>query len=916
MSVNPLLRRATILISVLIGLTSATNTQGHPPDADDKHEAVEPEHAGIDHRSRSLVLPRIEGDAKPWSDKPFLNDQSRFHFAVMTDRTGGHRPGVWMHAVRNLNLLRPEFVVSVGDLIEGYTDSIARAEQEWSEFLGFINELQMRFFFVAGNHDVTNPMLHDLWRKHFGPEWYSFDYKGVHFLCLSSEDPSAKLGEQQVEWAEEDLKKHRDARWTFVLLHKPLWVYAERELAAGNPDRTNWTKIESALGSRPHTVFAGHVHHYVQYERNGSEYYQLATTGGGSQLRGEAYGEFDHVVWVTMEPDGPRIANIRLDGVLAADVVTEESIQEFRDFLNDTQLTVNPILIQSGNELQSGTIEVQVANGFDDAILVDAHVVGLPLKGLSIEPETAKSEVAPHDTRKIVYHFDLRQPLDYEHFRKVALIGTIRSKGKQQMVAEMTVPVTIDRRHLCRELVATIDGKLNEWTGEEEALGENPTAYGARQQWQGLEDAGFRFRVAHDKSRLLIGGVVTDDNVMPDRDRLYIGLDLRDMPSRIQDPRLSAQAYTIQITADTTNPAASAVNIHPRSGRLAKPNESELAITPNAGGYAFEVAIPRSLLFDIQGSDWQDFQMNVVLRDADSPDDDDVYLSWRPTTDSQRNTGFAHFFRAESQLASPIAESSVTKRNTSSATQPDSSPLLVEVARFAAPEAVQAVAVDANHIYAIANSIIGKYDRHTKALVDRWKSTPEIPLTHLNSGIVIDGRLYCAHSNYPATPETSSIEIWDTGTFQHIASHSFGIYEGSLTWIDKRDGEWWAAFAHYTRPDQPKDNRWTTLVKFDSKWRRLNAWTFPKHLLERFQTNSCSGGCWGPDGLLHVTGHDLGEVYRLALPASGSELSYIDTIRIPITGQGIAWDLPNRRLFGISRPDRQILEFADQDVNE
>jgi len=909
-------RRVPILLTIFICLTAVTATHGHPPDADGNHEPVDSERAGIDHQSQSMVLPTIEGAARPWSDKPVLNDPSRFHFAVMTDRTGGHRPGVWMHAVRNLNLLRPEFVVSVGDLIEGYTNDVARAQQEWSEFLGFINELQMRFFFVAGNHDVTNPMLHDLWRKHFGREWYSFDYKGVHFLCLSSEDPSATLGEEQVKWAEDDLKKHRDARWTFVLLHKPLWVYAERELAAGNPDRTNWTKIAAALGSRPHTVFAGHVHHYVQFERNGSNYYQLATTGGGSQLRGEAYGEFDHVVWVTMEPDGPRIANIRLDGVLAADVVTEESIQEFREFLNDTQLTVKPILIQQGSEIQSATIEVQVTNGFDDAISVDAHVMGLPLKGLSIEPTSANVEVAPHDTKTIVYEFSLRQPLDYEQFRKVALNGTIRSKGKQEMVAELTIPVTIDRRHLCHDLVARVDGSLDEWNGEEETLGKTPTTYGARQQWQGLEDAGFRFRVAHDESRLLIGGVVTDDNVMPDRDRLYLGLDLRDMPSRIRDPRLGAQSYTVQITPDTANPSASLINVQPRSGRLAKPLETEFELTPNADGYTFEVAIPLSLLSDIQGADWQDFQLNVVLRDADAPEDENVYLSWRPTTDSRSNTGFAYFFRSASDADAGPAHAARPANDVSAETKKHSQTHMVEVGRFKAPEAFQAVAVDANHIYAIGNSTIGKYDRRTRELVGRWNSTPDIPLVHLNSGVVIDGKLYCAHSNYPTNPETSSIEIWDTQKLEHVGSHSFGIYEGSLTWIDRRDGNWWAAFAHYTRPGQAKDNRWTTLVRFDKQWRRLNAWTFPEHLLERFQPNSCSGGCWGPDGLLHVTGHDLGEVYRLALPASGSELKHIDTIQIPITGQGIAWDLAGKRLFGIRRPDRQVLEFADQDISE
>ena len=84
-----------------------------------------------------------------------------------------------------------------------------------------------------------------------------------------------------------------EALWTMLFLHKPLWTYSERNRTAGNPDPTNWQRVEALLGDRPHSVFAGHVHHYVQYDRNGMKYYHLATTGGGSRLRGQSYGEFD-----------------------------------------------------------------------------------------------------------------------------------------------------------------------------------------------------------------------------------------------------------------------------------------------------------------------------------------------------------------------------------------------------------------------------------------------------------------------------------------------------------------------------------------------------------------------------------------------------------------------------------------------
>ena len=61
------------------------------------------------------------GSVHPWSNLDFNNDPDNFQFAIVTDRTGGHRAGVFEDAIRKLNLLQPEFVISVGDLIEGYT---------------------------------------------------------------------------------------------------------------------------------------------------------------------------------------------------------------------------------------------------------------------------------------------------------------------------------------------------------------------------------------------------------------------------------------------------------------------------------------------------------------------------------------------------------------------------------------------------------------------------------------------------------------------------------------------------------------------------------------------------------------------------------------------------------------------------
>ena len=222
-------------------------------------------------------------------------------------------------------------------------------------------------------------------------------------------------------------------------------------------------------------------------------------------------------------------------------------------------------------------------------------------------------------------------------------------------------------------------------------------------------------------------------------------------------------------------------------------------------------------------------------------------------------------------------------------------PSLEQLASFDIKEANQAVGVDAEHFYAIDNQSIGKYEKKTGKLVKRWQGPKEGPILHLDSAMVMDGRIYCAHSNYPEWPMTSSLEIFDAATLEHVGSHSFGIQYGSLTWVDWHDGHWWMGFANYDKPFGPNkskygDKRNTVIVKLTREFQPLEMWTLPKVLLDKFEDMSNSGGSWGPDGSLYLTGHDPAELYRMRFPKAGSVLELAAVIPMNVRGQGIAWD--------------------------
>ena len=291
--------------------------------------------------------PRFEHGIKsgptPWTSNVFEAEEEDFTFAIIADLTGREREGVYSTAVEQINRLEPTFVLSVGDLIEGATEDLEQLEKEWDWFDERTSRLTMPFFHLGGNHDLTNPVMRKFWKKRFGPRYYHFVYNDVLFLMMDSEDyeekrmveiyearalalkirsgeiegnfadteyskmQEAKVGgmsQQQFEYYEAVLEKHQDVRWTFVLMHKPLWL---RE------DDKGLSKLEAALEGRKYSVINGHQHRFSHRKRLGQDYTVLGTTGGGQAPDNDM--AFDHFTMVRMAKE-PVITHLKMDGVL------------------------------------------------------------------------------------------------------------------------------------------------------------------------------------------------------------------------------------------------------------------------------------------------------------------------------------------------------------------------------------------------------------------------------------------------------------------------------------------------------------------------------------------------------------------------------------------------------------------------
>jgi hypothetical protein len=156
----------------------------------------------------------------------------------------------------------------------------------------------------------------------------------------------------------------------------------------------------------------------------------------------------------------------------------------------------------------------------------------------------------------------------------------------------------------------------------------------------------------------------------------------------------------------------------------------------------------------------------------------------------------------------------------------------------------------------------------------------------------------------------SSVELFDTRTMRHLRSIPLGIRDGSLTWIERHKGRWWALFANYDPPRSHlgRTHRDTRVVLFNDSWAEVGGYALPETILEKLPPTSISGGSFGPDDLLYLTGHDAPELYVVRVPNQGPVLQHVATIAAPLEGQAWAWDRgAGRTIYGITRRSSEVV---------
>jgi hypothetical protein len=613
------MKAPSLLLLSLLLTGYATAQDSNPTDPQSENEHFVKFRTQVDTVSPYFKVSKGSTSKNPWSHLDFYNQAENFQFAIVTDRTGGERPGIFSVGLEKLNLMKPEFVMSVGDLIEGYTDDVDQLNREWDEFTGFIDQLEAPFFYVPGNHDITNEVMEEIWEERFGRTYYHFIYNDVLFLALNSEEAIQGSGgggieDEQYEYIKNVLDMHPDVRWTMVFTHQPMWVYE---------DPRRWWDVEALLADRNHTVFAGHYHNYVKRERNNANYYTLATTGGGSRMRGPLFGEFDHIVWVTMTDNGPVVANLLLDGILDDDIRTEELADMVNMVSSEVAMTIQPIFDHTVTQ-QKYTAKIQ--NYSNSPMKADLQV----MDGTGAETvQTIPLDLDPNSVVMQDFSVNHTDPIQVKASYKYAF------DGYPDLETDQTVTLKPQFFHTLAETDrrVKVDGDLSEWA---QLRYSSAFALDMETESPVESDNGFRFDVSMKGRKLVVAVEVTDDEFyVPggnplNQDGIGVIIDANPLDKSSQNnldqEKVFEDWFPLLIT-----PSDDEVNELAYQSIIGKYMSGALKRTPT--GYTAEFEMPLKAIMRRMTEGDGTFRLNVLMNDFDRNGESHVTLGWKPSWD-------------------------------------------------------------------------------------------------------------------------------------------------------------------------------------------------------------------------------------------------------------------------------------------
>lgn len=422
-------------------------------------------------------------------------DKTPVHFAILGDRTGSHVAGVYEGIVAEIGRLHPDFVMNVGDMIEGYTEDSTELKKEWAEYDTIVKGLGAPLYRTPGNHDITTDYAEPFYRRFSGKPYYSFDHQNIHFIILdvSRWEAGEMLPKEQLEWLVSDLKQRQNAKHTMVFFHKPFW---EATVFEGKPDTLH------AIFKKYHVdaVFNGHFHEYFEGKYDGVQYVSVGSSG--AEADASPTGLQYHFAWVTVDSSGIHVAPIKQGSVLPFDEMTVADKNACDQIKNFGLMFERPLRVDQNLAVIDSIISVVLDNSRSKNATEDTLRWNLP-ENWRIEPGSMAVKVAPGEKKTFQFAAHCLKKLYPVPSASVTFT----------YAAGMRVPVKSEaklaRQVQCYQTATpvTIDGKIAE------PVWHDPVTTFFAPDGKDVTVEPVRFYFAHDKDNLYLSAYCQDSKI-------------------------------------------------------------------------------------------------------------------------------------------------------------------------------------------------------------------------------------------------------------------------------------------------------------------------------------------------------------------------------------------------------------------
>ena len=311
---------------------------------------------------------------------------------ILPDRTTGNDAGLKYvdEAVEDINRLRPDAVIAVGDMVQGYTRDPAEWNRQATDHLARVQQLTVPFLPAVGNHDVISGSrragdrtYERMYRERYGPRWYRADFDHLVAIVLDSDEPcdgrKPGLGAEQVTWLTRELESLAgDPRALVVLVHRPLWRTGSA--------RAEWdSAVHPALvRAGADAVIAGHLHSLQMEEPRDGITYMVVGTCGGNVDQLPLAGQLHHLTVLNACGGTIELSHVPVGTTIAPDFVLAADQERAYMLKREETMSFAGTLPETADAGTSVTLQCVISNPLDVPLRVQ-----LMHEPLDPEPEPA-----------------------------------------------------------------------------------------------------------------------------------------------------------------------------------------------------------------------------------------------------------------------------------------------------------------------------------------------------------------------------------------------------------------------------------------------------------------------------------------------------------------------------------------------